>query len=63
MTTYIITNTNEKNTHPLMEHRKKSSNLKSNSKIKKTSSLNNSYMIFNHTEEIKKTSLSSSQSS
>jgi hypothetical protein len=43
--------------------KKESYNLKKNSKLKKTISLNSSYIVTNNTQELKKTSLSSSQSS
>lgn len=63
MSTYTISSLKENRIlTPFMESRKESCNLKK-SKLKKTVSLNSAYVVTNNTQELKKTSLSSSQSS
>ncbi len=61
MSTYIITK-ESRISHPFME-KKISANLKKKSNIKKTTSFSNQYNVYNDTIELKKNSLSSSQSS
>jgi len=64
MSTYTISSLKESRIiNPFMESRRESCNLKKNAKIKKTISLNSSYIVTNNTQESKKTSLSSSNSS
>jgi hypothetical protein len=59
----MVNNFNEKSLSQSFVEKKKSGNLKKKSQIKKTMSLNSNYCVLLNTEEPKKVSLSSSQSS